>query len=85
VTEQHKDVTRLLQLILKLLCVCVCERERERDNERERGRERERGGEVKLYKPLGLQDVEDPRISEQLAHEGIKAVSPTHRAPVPPK
>jgi hypothetical protein len=63
--EQHKDVTRLLRLIVNF-CVCVCEGMCVK---------------VKLYKPLGLQDVEAPRISEQLAHEGSKAVRPTQRAP----
>ena len=63
--KQHKDVTGLLRLIVKLFFFFV---------------------KVKLYKPLGLQDVEVPRISEQLAHEGSnKAVSPTHRAPLRPR
>jgi hypothetical protein len=33
---------------------------------------------------LGLQEVEAPRISRQLAHEGGKVVSPMHRLPSPP-
>jgi len=37
-----------------------------------------------LDKPLGLQEVEPPRISRQSALEGSKVVSPTHRAPIPP-
>ena len=35
-----------------------------------------------LYRPLGLQEVEDPRISIQSAHEGDQVVSPTHRPPL---
>jgi len=31
-----------------------------------------------LNRPFGLQGVEAPRISGQLAHEGGKDVSPTH-------
>jgi len=34
--------------------------------------------------PLGLQEVEAPRISRQSAHEGGKAVCPTHGPPPPP-
>jgi hypothetical protein len=37
-----------------------------------------------LDRPLGLQEVEAPRISRQSAHEGGKAVSPTHRPPLLP-
>ena len=37
-----------------------------------------------LYRPLGLQEVGAPRISRQSALEGGKAVSPTHRPPLPP-
>ena len=37
-----------------------------------------------LNMPLGLQEVEAPRISGQLAHEGRKVVSPTHRLPLSP-
>jgi hypothetical protein len=36
-----------------------------------------------LDKPLGLQEVEAPRISRQLVHEGGNFVSPTHRPPLP--
>ena len=36
-----------------------------------------------LDKPLGLQEVEAPRISRQSAHEGGNFVSPTHRPPLP--
>jgi hypothetical protein len=35
--------------------------------------------------PLGFQDVKTPRISRQLALEGGKVVSPTHRSPLPPR
>jgi hypothetical protein len=35
-----------------------------------------------LDRPLGLQEAEAPRISRQSAHEGGKAVSPTHRSPL---
>jgi hypothetical protein len=35
-------------------------------------------------KPLGLQEVEAPRISRQSAHEGVKVGSPTHRPPLSP-
>jgi hypothetical protein len=35
-----------------------------------------------LDRPLGLQEAETPRISRQSAHEGGKAVSPTHRPPL---
>jgi hypothetical protein len=40
---------------------------------------------VKLshYRPLGLQEVEAPRISTQSEHEGGKVVSPTHWQPLP--
>ena len=38
---------------------------------------------VKTHRPLGLQEVEDPRISRQSAHEGGKVVSPTHQQPLP--
>jgi len=34
-----------------------------------------------LDRPLGLQQVEDPRISRQLAHEGGKVASLTHWPP----
>jgi hypothetical protein len=37
-----------------------------------------------LDRPLGLQEVETPRLSRPSAHEGGKAVSPTHRPPLPP-
>jgi hypothetical protein len=36
------------------------------------------------YRPLGLQEVEAPRISRQSAHEGGKVVSPMHRLPLSP-
>jgi len=36
-----------------------------------------------LDRPLGLQVVEAPRISSQLAHESGKVVSQTHRPPLP--
>jgi hypothetical protein len=38
-----------------------------------------------LENPLGLQEVEAPRISRQSAHEGGKVVSPTHRPSLPPE
>jgi hypothetical protein len=34
--------------------------------------------------PLGFQEIEATRISRQLAHEGGKVVSPTHRPFLPP-
>ena len=34
-------------------------------------------------KPIGMQEVEAPRISRQSAHEGGKVVSPTHRPSLP--
>jgi len=38
-----------------------------------------------LDRPLGLQEVEAPRISRELALEGGMVVSPTHRPPsLPP-
>jgi len=36
-----------------------------------------------LGRPLGLQEVEDRRISRQSEHEGSKVVSPTHWLPLP--
>jgi len=44
-------------------------------------------GKIKLYlyKPLGLQKVEAPKISRQLAQESGKVVSPTHRPRLPPR
>jgi hypothetical protein len=36
-----------------------------------------------LYMPLGLQEAEASRTCRQLAHERGKAVSPTHRPPLP--
>ena len=38
-----------------------------------------------LYRPLGLQEVEAPRISRKSVHEGGKVVSRTHRQRVPPR
>jgi hypothetical protein len=38
-----------------------------------------------LDRPIGLQEVDAPRISWKLAHEGGKVVSPTHRPPLPPR
>jgi len=35
-----------------------------------------------LGRPLRLQEVEAPRMSRQLTHEGGKVVSPTHRSPL---
>jgi hypothetical protein len=32
--------------------------------------------------PLGLQDIQAPKITSQLAHEGGKVVSPTHWPPL---
>jgi hypothetical protein len=45
---------------------------------------------AKYYKATPLQalrlpEVEAPRIYRQLAHEGSKVVSPTHRPPLPPR
>jgi hypothetical protein len=37
-----------------------------------------------LDRPLGLQEVEAPRISRQSAHEGGKVVRPKQRPPLPP-
>jgi hypothetical protein len=37
-----------------------------------------------LNRPLGLQEIEAPRISGQLAHEGGKVVSPAQWSPSPP-
>ena len=37
-----------------------------------------------LDRPLGLQDVEVPRISRQSAHEGARVVSTTYRPPLSP-
>jgi len=39
---------------------------------------------IGLDKPLGLQEVEAPRISGHSAHEGGKVVSLTHRPHLPP-
>jgi hypothetical protein len=41
---------------------------------------------VKLscYRPLGLEEVEAPRICRQLVHEGGKVVRLTHWPPLPP-
>jgi hypothetical protein len=36
-----------------------------------------------LDRLLGIQEVEAPRISRQSTHEGVKAVSPNHRPPLP--
>jgi hypothetical protein len=36
-----------------------------------------------LNRPLGLQEVEAPRISRKSTNEGGKVVSPTHRPPLP--
>jgi len=35
-----------------------------------------------LGRPLGLQEVEAPRMSRQLIHDGGKVVSPMHRSPL---
>ena len=40
---------------------------------------------TQLQKLWGWHAVEAPRISRQLAHEGGKVVSPTHRPPLPHK
>jgi hypothetical protein len=37
-----------------------------------------------LDKPLGLQEVQVPRISKQAAHEDGKVVSHTHQLPLTP-
>jgi len=41
-------------------------------------------GNIGLDRPLGLQEVEAPKISRQSAHKGGKAVSHTHWLPLPP-
>ena len=38
-----------------------------------------------LYRPLGLQNVEAPRMFRQSTHEGGKVASPTHRPPLQPR
>ena len=38
-----------------------------------------------MQAPLGLPEVEAPRISRQSAHEGGKVVSTTHRPHLPPR
>jgi hypothetical protein len=38
---------------------------------------------LSLYRLLGVQEVGAPRSSRQLAHEGVKVVSPTHWPPLP--
>jgi hypothetical protein len=38
---------------------------------------------VGLDESLGLQETEAPRFSRQSAHDGGKAVKPTHRPPLP--
>jgi hypothetical protein len=38
---------------------------------------------IGLDTPLGLQEVQAPRIAKQLAHEGGKLVSHTHWLPLP--
>jgi hypothetical protein len=40
---------------------------------------------VGLHRPLGLQNIEPPRISKQPAHKRGKVVSPTHRPPLLPR
>jgi hypothetical protein len=40
---------------------------------------------VSSVKPLELYDIEDRRISVQLAHESGKVCSPTHRPPFVPR
>jgi hypothetical protein len=37
-----------------------------------------------LNRPLGLQELEAPRISKQSAYESGKVVNPIHQLPVPP-
>ena len=39
---------------------------------------------LSLYRSLGLQEVEAPKISRHSAHEGGKVVSPTQLLPLPP-
>ena len=36
-----------------------------------------------LNRPLGLQEIQDPRISRQSAHKVGNVVSPTHRPSLP--
>jgi len=38
-----------------------------------------------LDKPLGLRQIETPRITKQPAHQGDKVVSRTHRSPLQPR
>ena len=40
-------------------------------------------GKALTFKAVGLQEVEDPKVSRQSAHEGGKVVSPKHRLPLP--
>jgi hypothetical protein len=37
-----------------------------------------------LYRSLGLQEFEAPRISRHSVHKGCKVVSPMHRPPLSP-
>jgi len=39
---------------------------------------------ISLDRPLGLQEIEAPRISRKLAHKGDTVVSPTDWPPLPP-
>jgi hypothetical protein len=40
---------------------------------------------LSLYRPLGLQKVEAPRISKQMVHEDGRVVSSMHWPPLPQK
>jgi hypothetical protein len=42
-------------------------------------------GDTSLGRPLGLQKVEDSRISRQFSHEGGMVVNPIHRPPLHPR
>ena len=37
---------------------------------------------IPRYRPIGIQEVETPRIYRQPGHKGGKVVSPTHRPPL---
>jgi hypothetical protein len=51
----------------------------------ERGGKRQSNPYTDLDRPLGLQEVEAPKISRQSAQEGGTFVSSTHRPPLNPR
>jgi hypothetical protein len=67
---------------------CTARRRSSHGEEVTAGRKKRNGGKsypiTGLDRPLGLQEVEAPRISRQSALEGGKVVSPTHRPSLPP-